>query len=166
MIDERNKAIRQAATVNADAWTHAVRSVTIASRERATNAATRSAVRRLEPRSVIDLGYGEGWWCRALARAGIRATGVDAIPALIEQARRAAPCSAYHCSTYDELATLRLQADVVVFNFALFAEALSATLRAARALLGPDGALVVQTLHPWCAGVKPCPDTGGAPRRS
>ena len=154
MIDERDKAILHAWTVNADAWTHAVRSGTIAPRERATNAAIRSVMRQLKPRSVVDLGCGEGWLCRALAREGIRATGVDAIPALIEQARRADPCSAYHCATYDELATLRLQTDVVVFNFSLFAEALSATLRAARALLGPDGVIVVQTLHPWFAGVK------------
>ena len=39
-------------------------------------------------RTVLDLGCGAGEHCLALARKGIRATGIDIAPALVEYARR------------------------------------------------------------------------------
>ena len=82
---------------NATPWTDAVRDSQIESRKLVTNQAIVDAVRRRAPRTVLDIGCGEGWLVRALAERGMRATGVDVVPALIEQARaRAAASSASH----------------------------------------------------------------------
>ena len=36
---------------------------------------------------MLDIGCGEGWLARALEAEGIRVTGIDAVPGLIERAR-------------------------------------------------------------------------------
>ena len=49
------------------------------------------ALRLLQPERgdlILDLGCGQGVFCRALAGAGARVTGVDAAPALIAKARQ------------------------------------------------------------------------------
>ena len=52
-------------------WSRAVREGRIASRRRVTDAAVLAAIHARAPRSVIDLGCGEGWLSRALAGQGI-----------------------------------------------------------------------------------------------
>lgn len=139
---------------NAAPWTDAVRDGRIESRRLVTDRAVVDAVLARAPRSVLDLGCGEGWLVRALATAGVRATGVDAIPALVERARQGGGGD-FRVASYEEVAagTLELRVDVVVANFALIGhEAVDALVRHVPALLNPGGALVVQTLHPLVAG--------------
>ena len=57
---------------NAQAWERAVREGRIASRKLVTDQAIVEAVLSRSPRTVIDLGCGEGWLARALARAGVQ----------------------------------------------------------------------------------------------
>src|SRR4051812_34392403 len=73
---------------NASPWTTAVRENQIESRRLVTNAAIVDAVSSRSPRSVLDLGCGEGWLVRTVSERGIKALGVDAIPSLIDQAAR------------------------------------------------------------------------------
>lgn len=138
---------------NALPWTRAVREGRIESRRLVTDRAILDAVLARAPRSVLDLGCGEGWLAHALAGAGIEVTGIDAVPALIEQARAGGPGD-FRTMSYEDFATGQLDArfDAVVCNFSLLGEdAAEQAVAAARSLLNPGGAVLVQTLHPLVA---------------
>ena len=105
---------------NAAPWTSAVRGQQIESRRLITDRAIVEATLARAPCSVLDIGCGEGWLARALAASGIEVIGIDAIPALIEQARQAGG-GKFHVMSYEDVAAgeLKLSVDAVVCNFAL-----------------------------------------------
>lgn len=136
---------------NTDPWTAAVRSGEIESRMLVTNRAIVDAVRSRAPRSGIDIGCGEGWLVRALD--GIAMSGVDVVPGLIDQARRAGGGD-FRVMSYETIAggELAVQVEVAVCNFSLIGkESVEGIFRAAPAFLAPGGALIVQTVHPLMA---------------
>ncbi len=145
---------------NARPWTAAVRDGRIESRRRVTDRAIVEAVLARSPRSVLDMGCGEGWLVRELARNDIHAVGVDVIPGLIEAARQAGGGD-FRTMSYEDIAagSLNVSVDVLACNFSLLGKgSVEAVFRAARTLLNPRGAFVVQTLHPVIA-------CGGLPYR-
>ncbi|WP_267221666.1 class I SAM-dependent methyltransferase [Dyella silvae] len=145
---------------NAQAWERAVRSGQIESRRLVTDQAIIDAVLSQAPRTAIDLGCGEGWLARALAKAGVQVTGIDAIPALVDAAQ-AQGGGTFQVMSYADVSggALQERADVVICNFSLLGESsVHALLVAVPGLLKADGALVVQTLHPLATGVEPYRD--------
>jgi len=135
---------------NASAWVAAVRGGLIESRRQVTDDAIIEAVMSCVPRTVLDIGCGEGWLARSLAEKGVAVVGIDAVSSLVEQARRGGG-GTFHTLSYEDLAAgaLRDRADVIVSNFALLGnESVNGVVRVARTLLNPGGSLVVQTLHP------------------
>jgi 2-polyprenyl-3-methyl-5-hydroxy-6-metoxy-1,4-benzoquinol methylase len=145
---------------NAQAWERAVRGGVIESRKLATDRAIVEAVLSRKPRKVIDLGCGEGWLARTLAASGIQVTGVDVVPALVEAAQ-ARGGGSFRVMSYEDVAAgaLHERADVAVCNFSLLGHAsVDGLLAAIPGLLEPGGALLVQTIHPWAAGVEPYRD--------
>ena len=140
---------------NAEAWSDAVRQGHIESRTLVTNQAVVDAVMAHRPRSVLDLGCGEGWLARALAAQGARVTGVDAVAALVERAQ-AAGGATYRVSSYQDIldGSLTDQApfDAVVSNFSLFGQqSVEQIISYVPRLLPPGGRFIVQTLHPLVA---------------
>ncbi len=138
---------------NAAAWTSAVREHHIESRRLVTDQAIVDTVLRRAPSTVIDIGCGEGWLARTLSQRGIRVLGLDAVPALIEQAQ-AAGGGEFRVASYEEIAAgaIPVRADLLVCNFSLIGkESVDGLLRAVPGLLTPRGALVIQTLHPVVA---------------
>jgi SAM-dependent methyltransferase len=136
---------------NADPWVTAVRGGEIESRILVTNAAILEAVRAYAPRTCVDLGCGEGWLVRALPDVAM--VGVDAIPALVENAR-AAGGGEFRCLSYEEVAQgkLALSADVAVCNFSLIGkDAVEGLFRAAPTYLRQGGHMIVQTVHPFAS---------------
>jgi 2-polyprenyl-3-methyl-5-hydroxy-6-metoxy-1,4-benzoquinol methylase len=139
---------------NATPWTTAVRENAIASRTLVTNQAIIDAVLSRSPRTILDIGCGEGWLSRALAANGIRAIGVDVVPTLIEQARTAGG-GEFRVASYEEIAAgqLDVKVDVAVANFSLIGkESVEGIVRRSPDLMTEGGSLVIQTLHPVVAG--------------
>jgi len=138
---------------NAAPWTTAVRGQQIESRRLVTDRAIVEAALARSPRSVLDIGCGEGWLARALAASGIEVIGIDAISALIEQARQAGGGD-FRVMSYEDVAAgeLKLSVDAAVCNFALLGnESVAGLFGVARSLLKPHGMFLVQTLHPVIA---------------
>ena len=139
---------------NVAPWTTAVRENQIASRALITNHAILDAVLGRAPRTALDIGCGEGWLVRALSEHGVRATGVDAVPALIDQASHAGG-GEFRVASYEDIAAGKLDVtvDVAVANFALLGkESVDTLLPRIPSLLDVGGALIVQTVHPIIAG--------------
>ena len=146
---------------NAEPWTKAIRENRIESRSLVTNQAILDAIESRSPRTLLDIGCGEGWLIRALAKNGIKGIGVDVIPALIEQATRAGGGD-FRVMSYEAIAagSLDVRVDVAVANFSLIGEdAVEKLVGRVYQLLVPTGSFVIQTLHPATAnGDHPCED--------
>ncbi len=152
-MDQREHTILEAWHANAAPWTRAVREHAIASRKLVTDRAILDAVLARRPRSVIDLGCGEGWLVRALVMQGVDVLGIDAVPVLVDAARTAGG-GRFLSMDYADVAggALRDRADALACNFSLLGgESVDTLLRAVPSLLMPGGALLVQTLHPLAA---------------
>jgi 2-polyprenyl-3-methyl-5-hydroxy-6-metoxy-1,4-benzoquinol methylase len=154
MSDLNDSRILHSWSANASPWTKAVRDDQIESRVLVTNAAIIEIVSDLRPKTVLDIGCGEGWLCRALADRDVDTVGVDAIPELVEKAAGAHPTGRYLVATYEEInsGALDVKVDVAVANFALIGgETVDELIATVPRLLNDDGALVIQTLHPLVA---------------
>lgn len=136
-MSERDQ-LRRSWVANASAWTEAVREQRIESRRLVTDAAIVQAVLDQHPRTVLDLGCGEGWLTRALAAHGLEVTGIDASEPLIEAAR-AKGGGTFLVGDYSDVEGTF---DVVVANFALLDDRIPSV----------QGTLVIQTVHPAFAG--------------
>ena len=154
----RDEQIVASWVANADAWTQAVRSSLIPSRVAGTDRAILDAVRRRRPATVLDVGCGEGWLTRALARDGYTVRGLDGSAPLIERAREQGGAE-YAVSSYDEIIRRPDAAggpyDAIVLNFALFAEHVAPLLGALATRLASRGVMLIQTLHSWAAAEEP-----------
>jgi 2-polyprenyl-3-methyl-5-hydroxy-6-metoxy-1,4-benzoquinol methylase len=140
-------------TRNAAPWTDAVRENRIESRNLVTNRAIVDAVLSRAPRTILDIGCGEGWLVRALAQHGISGTGVDVVPSLIDQAASAGGGD-FRVASYEEISDgfLDLKVDAVVANFSLIGkESVEGVISRTPELLEREGALIIQTLHPLVA---------------
>lgn len=133
---------------NAQAWTHCVRSQSIESRRLVTDQAVLKAVESLSAQTILDLGCGEGWLTRKLARPDRQVRGIDGSPALIELARQQG--GDFQVWPYEQLDQWPDPVDCVVANFSMLGEqSVTQALRAIPLFL--RGTLVLQTLHPWSA---------------
>jgi len=138
---------------NADPWTTAVRDHQIESRTLVTNAAIVDAVTGRGPRTVLDIGCGEGWLTRALHIRGMDVLGVDVVPELVARAV-AAGGGRFQVASYEDIArgTLDVRVDLAVANFSLIGkESVDALVARLPHLLNAGGSLVIQTLHPVVA---------------
>jgi len=149
MAEFSDSTVLDAWHANAAPWTDAVRGRRIASRKLVTDAAIIDALVKRQPRSVLDVGCGEGWLARELASRNINCLGIDAVPELIDRAREAG--GRFQCVSYEALAKGEVieTFDIAVCNFSLIGEAATEVVVAGTlSLLNAGGALVIQTLHP------------------
>jgi SAM-dependent methyltransferase len=100
------------------------------------------------PKTALDVGCGEGRFCRMLAARGIAATGVDPTIALISQARAADPAGRYVEAIAEALPFPDAAFDLVVSYLSLidipdFERAIAEMAR----VLKPGGALLIANLN-------------------
>jgi len=145
-------AVLQAWHENAGAWTRAVREDKIKSRLLVTNQAIIDAVVKLNPRSVLDLGCGEGWLSGQLAALDIAVLGIDAIPELITAAQQSYGDNAQFLTLrYEDVPTALAprRFDLIVCNFSLLGnESVAALLKTLPELLTESASILIQTLNP------------------
>ena len=138
---------------NVAPWVQAVRRGEIRSRVQVTDSAIVEAVLHRNPGTILDLGCGEGWLCRALGRHGVETLGIDVVPDLIAAAEKAGTgrfmTMAYEAVSPDSIPD---RFDAVICNFSLLGEAsVEHLFQQIPGLLTAGGALIVQTLHPESA---------------
>lgn len=153
---DRNATLKRTWSRNAGQWTRAVREKRIPSRTAGTDQAIVDAVRERNPGRVLDVGCGEGWLVRRLAKdVGCETVGIDGSAQLIADARAAHEDGDYRVLTYEEIVaqpeSLAGPYDAVVCNFALLGDDLPPVLGALKQSLSPNGALLIQTVHPRSA---------------
>lgn len=105
----------------------------------------RVAARRFE--RALDVGCGEGRFCRMLAATGINVTGIDPTHALIEQARRRDPSGDYRIGKAEDLQFEAATFDLVVSYLSLIdmADFRTAICEMSR-VLKPGGSLLIANL--------------------
>jgi 2-polyprenyl-3-methyl-5-hydroxy-6-metoxy-1,4-benzoquinol methylase len=131
---------------NAVAWTNAVRDRQIESRQLVTDAAILAAILRFQPKSLLDVGCGEGWLCQAVTAQEVVAVGIDASPELIDRAQ--ALGGEFYVSSYEAMPDLGRQFDAIACNFSLLEEDLDIVMWQLGIWLTPQGSLLIQTVHP------------------
>lgn len=135
---------------NVQPWIAAVRHGEIENRVLITNKAVVNAILRREPNTVLDVGCGEGWLIRELARTGINALGIDIVPEFVEAAAKDGG-GRFRVLSYEDVSLQALveQFDVVVCNFSLLGEtSVNHLFQQIPSLLNEHGALIIQTIHP------------------
>ncbi len=153
---DKHRQIAKSWDDNAERWTRAVREKLIPSRRTVTDGAVVKIITDRHPRRILDVGCGEGWLSRQLADTiGCEVVGIDGSGGLVTQARTAHENGTYLQHSYDEIASgaalSEEKYDVIVCNFSLLGEHLLELLSVLRSRLRSDGALVVQTTHPFMA---------------
>ena len=97
---------------------------------------------------VLDVGCGEGRFCRMLAARGARTTGIDPTPELIAEARRMQPGGVFHEAMAEKLPLPDASADLVVCYVALVdIPDYRAAIREMARVLRPGGRLVAANLN-------------------
>jgi SAM-dependent methyltransferase len=96
---------------------------------------------------ALDIGCGEGRFCRMLKAAGISATGVDPTPELIEQARKRDPSGDYRLGRAEDLRFEAASFDLVISCLSLIdiADFRTAICEMSR-VLKPGGSLLIANL--------------------
>jgi 2-polyprenyl-3-methyl-5-hydroxy-6-metoxy-1,4-benzoquinol methylase len=144
---------------NAAAWSEAIQQEAIESRKLVTNQAIIMAIAKHQPNSLLDIGCGEGWLCRAAQKAIPSLStikGMDAIAALVQQAKTLSPNVSWEQKSYQDLIAgashNQEQFQIISINFALFEkELVELLLLALPNYLSENGRVIIQTLHPLMA---------------
>jgi trans-aconitate methyltransferase len=137
---------------NAQQWIATIEGEELESRRLVTNQAIIDIILKYQPKTLLDVGCGEGWLSRALSQRSIQTLGVDGVPTLIESARQKGS-SKFEVATYQDLIKRKplplAPLESAAINFALLdQQKTEALLPALKYYLKKLGWLFIQTLHP------------------
>jgi ubiquinone/menaquinone biosynthesis C-methylase UbiE len=136
------------------------------SREFLLDAPMLKQVELAQPLTELDVGCGEGRFCRMMSGMGISATGMDPITAMIDATRARDPQGDYHIGFAEDLPFEDSSFDLVVSYLTLIdiddpAAAIAQMVR----VLRPNGRLLIANLSSFATsylaqGNRICRDTG------
>ena len=110
------------------------------------------------PKKVLDVGCGEGRFCRMLRTHGVAGTGIDPTPALIAAARERDPDGTYLQAHGEHLPFPKNSFELVVSYLSLIdIPDFRSAIREMARVLRPDGALLIANLNGFNTA---CIDTG------
>ncbi|MEM7424942.1 MAG: class I SAM-dependent methyltransferase [Pseudomonadota bacterium] len=138
---------------SADAWIRSMGDDGDWSRKHVMDRVMLGRVDRRAFETALDVGCGEGRFCRMLKERGIRAVGIDATAKLVEEARRRDPKGDYRLARAENLPFDDASFDLVVCYLALidiedFRDAIAEMARVAR----PGGIVLVANLSSFSTG--------------
>jgi 2-polyprenyl-3-methyl-5-hydroxy-6-metoxy-1,4-benzoquinol methylase len=155
-MENREAKILESWQLNAENWIQTIENSEIESRQLVTNQAIIDAIGKQvaeKEMRIIDIGCGEGWLLKHLAGQGLKYLfGTDAIPELVETAKKGVPMANFAVCTYQEIAQGKLPFrgfDLVSCNFSLLGkEGTEDLIKFLPHLLNKNGKVLIQTLHP------------------
>lgn len=152
-MSKSSNPILKSWAVNAKKWIKTIENKEIESRQLVTNSAILQNILQLQPKTVLDLGCGEGWLVNTLVKHHINAIGIDATPALIKAAKSKGK-GQFKVKDYKALIKgvhfKEAPFDLISINFALFENKKTAALiRRLTDYLNQNGKIIIQTLHPF-----------------
>ena len=144
------KNILQTWEENAPAWIQSIQDEEITSRKLMTNQAIIEAILSIHPKTILDVGCGEGWLCRAMTEKKIQATGIDGISELIIQAQEKGTEKYFTISYQHILANKKNDLktyDAAVFNYSIFEkEIIFKLFIELKKYLTENGKIIIQTI--------------------
>jgi 2-polyprenyl-3-methyl-5-hydroxy-6-metoxy-1,4-benzoquinol methylase len=135
---------------NSGPWIEAVQEGQIESRLHITNQAILDTILAVSPKTVMDIGCGEGWLARELSLSDISVSGLDIIPELVQEAKKYGR-GKFYTMAYEDLSYSKINEkfDVAICNFSLLGkESVDHTFQVVPEILNRHGFFIVQTLHP------------------
>lgn len=106
--------------------------------------------------SAIDIGCGEGRFCRMLHARGWRTLGIDPADALIAHAQQQHPEGSYRVARAEALPAADAWFDLTVFYLSLIdIDDVSAAIDEARRVLRPGGTLLIANLQSFNTAADP-----------
>ncbi|WP_223274809.1 class I SAM-dependent methyltransferase [Tateyamaria sp. syn59] len=151
---------------SAPAWIDRMADVGDFSRAHVLDAPMLARVAALQPKTALDVGCGEGRFCRMLGDLGIATTGVDPVEAMIDSARLRHPGGAYHIGFAEALPFDDAAFDLVVSYLTLIdIDGLEDAAAEMARVLAPGGRVLVANLTSFSTssaaiGPRYCRDTG------
>lgn len=119
-------------------------------------------------RNALDVGCGEGRFCRIMQRAGIRTTGIDPTEALLARARELDPAGDYRLCRAETMDVVAAGFDLVVSYLSLIdMPDLGTAIAKMVAALRPGGTLLIANLTSFNTAGQPdgwTRDAEGIPR--
>ncbi len=109
------------------------------------------AIGDVSGRRILDIGCGEGRFCRLLADLGAEVTGIDLTEALVERGRKLAYGSETHLvGNAEDLADLDNQSFELAVSYIVLVDLFDyrSSIEAAYRVLEPGGRFVVCNIHP------------------
>lgn len=104
-------------------------------------------IRHASPRDMLDVGCGEGRFCRMMPPLGVAPTGIDPTPEFIERARATDPEGQYIEAKAEDLPFEEASFDVAVFYLTLIdIPDFRAAIREATRVLRPGGRILAANL--------------------
>jgi SAM-dependent methyltransferase len=107
-------------------------------------------------RDALDLGCGEGRFCRMLGARGLRCAGIDPAAALIDRARALDAAGDYRVARAEALPFDAASFDLVVSYLSLIdIDDVPAAIAEARRVLRPGGTFLIANLQPFNSAAVP-----------